>query len=115
MATASSPGAPSDGRIRPAAAARAAVSAKETARSVPATRNAPSRNSTSSAAASRESAATGFAVSIRPSTARTSAPPPIGRDQEPPVPVPLATRSVSPCTTRIFSNGRPSRSFRIWL
>ena len=86
-ATASMPGAPSE-RSRPSAATRDAVSSKDSARSVPATRNAPSPNSTSSAAASSAPAAIGFMVSMRRSTALTTAPPPIGRDQDPPVPGP---------------------------
>ena len=32
--------------------------------------------------------------------------PPIGIEREPPVPLPVATRAVSPCTTRMLSSGK---------
>ena len=55
------------------------------------------------------------AFSTMRSAAWQTAPPPMGMDHEPPVPWPLGTASVSPCTTRIFSKGRPRLSLTIWL
>ena len=73
-----------------------ATCARPTRRSVPTTLNVPSANSMSAADASNTSAAIRLPFSIRASAARSQAMPPTGNELEPPVPLPVATKTVSP-------------------
>ncbi len=83
------------------------------ARSVPAMRKAPSSKTRSAPATSSSSSASGRKRAITSSAAWLIELPCIVAEREPPVPPPLAIRSLSPCTKRIFSNGIPLRSSRI--
>ena len=82
---------------------------------VPATWKRPDLTSstTSSALASSRSAATRRARSTRASVAVSTAAPPTCSEREPKVPVPSATRSVSPATTSMSAMGMPVRSLAI--
>src|SRR5262245_28396765 len=104
-----------DGGREPAGVASAtpATSKRPTPRSVPATVNRPVAYITSAAAASSISAARDRPSSISFRAPTTTAPPPRRADRDPAEPAPRATRSVSPNTTSMRSNGTPSASAAI--
>src|SRR5207248_2470729 len=88
-------------------------------RSVPATAKlpplSPTANSMSASAASSRCAASRLPLAMILSAAIHSAEPPITVEREPLVPIPKATRSVSPSMYCTSAGSSPSRSFRICL
>ena len=101
------------GELVGVASGRWARSANEIARSVPATRTVPSAISRSPGLASSASAASFFRLSASFLAAPATEAPPHGIELDPPVPAPVAIRSVSPWTMRTRSGGRPSCSATI--
>ena len=97
-----------------AAPGSAAISEYEMARSVPAMRTLPSAISKSATAASSLSAAKSFSEPTKVSEARETITAPIGIDRDPPVPLPVGIRSVSPCTTLMRSIGTSRYCATIW-
>ena len=87
----------------------AARSNRPICRSVPTTRNTPSRYSMSLGEVSSASAARPWAFSTVRSDATLMAEPPTKIEREPALPKPVP-RSVSPCTMRTFSIGTPNTS-----
>ena len=81
---------------------------------MPATRKAPSSQTRSALATSSSSSASGRKRAITSSAAWLIELPCMVTEREPPVPPPVAMRSVSPWTKRTRSNGMPARACRIW-
>ncbi len=92
---------------------RSASSMMPTARSVPAMTKRPSPESMSPADASSTCAARSLPLAMTLSAACSTAVPDSMVEREPPVPPPCTSWSLSPCSSRILSNGTPSLSVRI--
>src|SRR5712691_8028125 len=92
-----------------------ATSLRPSVRSVPTTPNLPSSNFTSASAHSSRCAAIFLLLASTLSAAVHSAVPPMTVEREPIVPMPQATRSVSPSMYRTSRGSRPRRSWRICL